>query len=63
MHLGVSISTVDRGIRNRQKLYCQYVKIGSRVLYPASLLAELEERAIQRTAQASVKETSDGDNG
>lgn len=60
--IGVSISTVDRGIRNHQRPYCQFVKIGSRVLYPASLLAELEERALQHAAQASVKEASDGDN-
>ena len=40
--LGVSLATVDRGIRNRQYPYNAYKKIGKRVLYPTSILNELQ---------------------
>jgi hypothetical protein len=54
----VSVSTVDRGIRNHVWPYCQFIKIGSRVLYPASLLAEMEGRAAQNAAQDPIKKSS-----
>jgi hypothetical protein len=51
---GVSISTIDRGIRDHVWPYSQFVKVGSRVLYPLSLLSEMEMKAAQNAA-GSVK--------
>jgi predicted DNA-binding transcriptional regulator AlpA len=43
--LGISLSTVDRGIRNNEWPFCNYVKIGRRVLYPVALIEEIRQRS------------------
>jgi predicted DNA-binding transcriptional regulator AlpA len=43
--LRCSIATVDRGIRKNDFPYSRRVKLNNRVLFPVSILAELERRA------------------
>jgi predicted DNA-binding transcriptional regulator AlpA len=40
--IGVSVSTVDRGISGKTWPYDQYVRLGQRVLYPATLIDKIE---------------------
>jgi hypothetical protein len=42
----VSLSTLARGIRDARWPYCAYVRISPRrIVYPASLVKEIEEKA------------------
>jgi len=43
--LKVSMSTVARGIRNSTYPFNCYIRIGRKILYPVSLVVELQERA------------------
>jgi hypothetical protein len=45
LRLNVSLSTLDRGRKGNVWPYNTYVVIGRRVLYPASILIDLEEMA------------------
>lgn len=46
--LGISISTLDRGIRDQLWPFNRYVRIGRRMLFPIKLLQEIEEKALLR---------------
>jgi hypothetical protein len=41
----VSLSTVSRGVKNNQWPFNAYVRIGSQLRYPESLLKEIEDKA------------------
>jgi hypothetical protein len=45
LRLNVSLSTIDRGRKGNVWPFNRYVTIGKKILYPASLLTELEEIA------------------
>jgi hypothetical protein len=59
--MGVSVSTVNRGIKANCWPFDQYIKIGKRIIYPVSLLDKIEAQsgtaAIDK-AKAVVKKRS-----
>jgi hypothetical protein len=52
--LGVSLSTVSRGSRRGIYPFSMSVKIGRRVLYPSSLLEELQELAVKEKPKTQL---------
>jgi hypothetical protein len=50
--LKVSLSTVSRGVKNDKWPFCAFVRIGSQIRYPESLLNEIEEKATQKAGAA-----------
>lgn len=43
--LRISLSSLDRGIHNNKFPFNRHIKLGSRVLFPSSILTDLEELA------------------
>jgi hypothetical protein len=57
--VGVSLSSLNRGIKAGRWPYSQHIHLGARVLFPASLLDELEDRARQVSlANGGTNETN-----
>lgn len=46
--MGVSLSTLYRGVRKDTWPFNAYVRIGDHIRYPAALVAELEEKALSK---------------
>ncbi|MDR2245855.1 MAG: hypothetical protein LBE17_04135 [Treponema sp.] len=44
-HLRISLSSVDRGIRSNRWPFNNRVKVGGKVLFPISILSEIEAKA------------------
>jgi predicted DNA-binding transcriptional regulator AlpA len=53
---GISISTIDRGIKEQTWPFNKCIRIGRRVLYPFSVLAEMEAKAAENAAASKVEE-------
>jgi predicted DNA-binding transcriptional regulator AlpA len=45
LYLHVSLSTIDRGIRNNTFPFNRHIKIGARILFPSTILTDLEKMA------------------
>jgi len=61
----VSLSTVDRGIRDRRWLFNAFIRVSPRrILYPASLLQEIKQEAeILKSAEKGRPDTKENTNG
>jgi predicted DNA-binding transcriptional regulator AlpA len=46
--LGVSLSTISRGVKKNKWPFTEFVKIGSQIRYPASLLQEIKDKSKER---------------
>jgi hypothetical protein len=40
--LGISLSSLNRGVRNKTWPFCKFVRIGNRILFPNTLLDEIQ---------------------
>jgi hypothetical protein len=53
--IGVSLSTLIRGIKKDKWPFNAYVKIGGRIRYPAILLEDMRKKALEKQVQQGEK--------
>jgi hypothetical protein len=55
--LGISLSTLHRGIRNDEWPYNAFIRIGNKPRYPISLLDAIEKKAMSKKAEAGDEDS------
>ena len=46
-YLGISLSSVNRGMKKNLWPFSNYIRLGTRILYPARILSDMEEQSMK----------------
>jgi hypothetical protein len=58
--LCISLTSLDRGIKSNEWPFSNYVRIGKRILYPYSLIAEIEASANKKKPKKEGEDEGKG---